>query len=334
MRLQGSGTTTFGRLLMLVAAATLLLAGCGHKASANPKVFRVRAGDNDAQDKNIAVEMFMPQAITVTVATQVVFVVPGPEPHTVTFVPEGQKVPAPNAPGALDPKPPVGFYDGRSLISSGLQPTGSKPGVFRVMFSEVGTFNFVDVIHPAMTGTVTVVAKGQKADTPKTLATRGKAELAKWLAEGRAAKKALIAQAPKSTRNPDGTTTWTISMGVSTQHTDVLAFHPTPAAIKPGDHVTFVNDTAVPHTASFAGTKSLPTNPQSPEAMKPAPGKSPQNLNPTDFFNTGWLPPVTPGSTPPLAARSFTFIVQQAGTYNYVCLLHQGSNMTGSIQAG
>jgi plastocyanin len=68
--------------------------------------------------------------------------------------------------------------------------------------------------------------------------------------------------------------------------------------------------------------------------MAAAPGKSPQTLNATDFFNTGWLPPnAPPGAGPPEAARSFTFTVPAAGTYAYVCILHSPSGMAGTIQA-
>lgn len=140
--------------------------------------------------------------------------------------------------------------------------------------------------------------------------------------------------AREAVKNSDGTTTHYVEMGTSTQNTDILAFQPLQAAIKAGDKVVFVNNSASPHTSSFAGTKQLPQNPESPEAKNVAPGKSPQTLNATDFFNTGRLPPnAPPGAGPPEAARSFTFNVPTAGTYAYVCLPHAPSGMAGTIQA-
>ncbi|HEX4528138.1 MAG TPA: hypothetical protein VIA11_01895, partial [Acidimicrobiia bacterium] len=44
-----------------------------------------------------------------------------------------------------------------------------------------------------------------------------------------------------------------VKLGASTAHTDVLAFAPTPKNVKAGDHVTFVNNSSAPHTASFGG---------------------------------------------------------------------------------
>ena len=68
--------------------------------------------------------------------------------------------------------------------------------------------------------------------------------------------------------------------------------------------------------------------------MAPAPGKSPQTLNATDVFNTGWLPPnAPPGAGPPAAVRSFSFKVPAAGSYSYVCLLHAPSGMGGTLKA-
>ncbi len=219
-------------------------------------------------------------------------------------------------------------------FSSTLGPTGPAPATYSVSFPKPGTFTYYCLIHPGMAGTVNVVSDAAKAESQAAADRQANAEKAKWLAEGRAAKQRLVATPPTKSSNPDGSTTWTVQMGTGTAHTAVLAFQPVNADVKPGDHVTFLNDSNEPHTASFPGSKTLPQNPESPEAMAPAPGKSPQTLNATDLFSTGWLPPnAPPGQGPPAAARSFTFVVRQPGTYNYVCLLHSPSGMAGSIKA-
>jgi len=239
--------------------------------------------------------------------------------------PEGQKL--------FAPTPPTGSYDGKSLVNSGLVPLGPQAAPpFKLKFDTPGSYKYACVIHPQMTGTVTVVATGTKADTQADVQSRGDSEMNQWLTEGRAAKKAMTDKAPAKTTNADGTTTWTIEMGTSTPHTDVLAFAPVPAAVKAKDKVVFVNNSAAPHTASFAGKQSLPQNPTDPAVNAPKPGPSPQTLNATDFINTGLLPPnAPPGQAPPLAARSFTFTVPASGQYAYVCLLHVSSGMAGVI---
>jgi plastocyanin len=234
----------------------------------------------------------------------------------------------------LHAKSTSGAYDGTQTYSSTIIPTGPNPETYSISFPKAGTFKYQCLIHPGMSGTVNVVANAASAEAQSVIDARAKTEQAQWLAEGRAAKKTLVDAPVAKTANADGTTTWTLQMGAGTAHTAVLAFQPPNAAIKAGDKVTFVNNSFEPHTATFKGTKQLPANPESPEAMAASPGKSPQTLNATDLFNSGWLPPNSPpGQGPPEAVRSFTFVVRAAGTYSYVCLLHAPSGMGGTLTA-
>lgn len=328
----------------VVATAVLGLVACG---SDNKKTssgqsggqggeISLRAGLNDPKDVTVAVLAFLPQAITVPAGTTVSWALTGPEPHSVSFFPPGQTPPAPGSDTSLfAPKPAAnGAYDGKSLVSSGLLPQGPAAAPpFKLRFDNAGTFTYNCVIHPQMVGTVKVVDKGAKGDTQADVTSRGDSELQQWTTEGEAAKAKMASAPVASQKNADGTTTWTVEMGSSTPHTDVLSFAPVTAAIKPNDKVTFVNNSSAPHTASFAGKQALPQDPESPEAQQPAKGPSPQTLNNTDLFNTGVLPPnAPPGSAPPLAVRSFTFMVPTAGDYNYVCIFHIGSGMAGVVK--
>ncbi|MCU1346653.1 MAG: hypothetical protein JWL70_2919 [Acidimicrobiia bacterium] len=298
----------------------------------------VQTGINDPKDPNVAVLQYMPAKVTVPVNTPVRWTWAGTiEPHSVTFLAPGVKLPPPGSDTSwFVPKPATGAYDGTTTASSGLLPLGPAPvKPLEMTFSKPGTYSYVCVIHPNMQGTVEVVDATAKVDTAQEVAQRRVTEEAQWLAEGRAIKAKLAATPVKSAPNPNGTTTWTVLMGASGPHTDVLAFSPTPAGVKKGDTVTFLNNSGAPHTASFFGTGAeVITNPIDPRVDKPAPGASPQTLSPAGFFNTGLLPPdAPPGSGPPEAARSFTFKVDQAGTYSYVCILHSPSSMIGRIVA-
>lgn len=326
-----------------VLIASTALVGCskdkktatnGGGAQAAPEQVSVVAGINDPQDPNIAVLQYMPQSVTIAAGKTVEWRITGPEPHSVTFTADGK--PPPTADQSLfPPKPPAGPYDGKTLVSSGLVPLGpGAPAPFKMVFPTPGTFTYYCVIHPNMTGTVTVVDAKGKFDTQQQVTDRGNAEQAQWLDEGRAAKKKLVETPATVEKAADGTSTYKLLMGASTPHTDVLAFTPPPANLKAGDKVTFVNTSEAPHTASFAGKTTLPQDPTSPAVEKAAPGPSPQTLNATDFFNTGVLPPNAgpPGSIPPEAARSYTYVVKTAGTYTFVCLLHAPSGMAGSLK--
>lgn len=315
-----------------LAAAAALAACGGDDASTSPTVL---AGLSDRQDPTIAVLEYLPASVTVTAGSTVEWRISGPVSHSVTFFPRGQPQPAPGSDASLfAPTPFPGAFDGTTLVSSGVIPL--EPGTvapFEVTFPTAGAYTYRCLVHPLMTGTVNVVGPGGDADTPAEIRSRADAELGRWLEEGREAKRALERTSPRSERAPDGITTWRIEMGATTEHTDVLAFVPSAAEVRPNDRVVFVNDTAAPHTATFAGPTQLPQDPASPQVAAPAPGPPPQALDAGGFFNTGILPPNVPaGSGPPEAARSFTFVVPAAGTYSYVCVLHRASGMAGSIK--
>lgn len=325
-------STVAGRAILSSVVLMLVLAACGNGGGAGGKDRKLRAGMNDPNDKNIALMVFLPAESTVEVGAKVTWSFPGPEPHTVTFVPPGAKQPLPSDPDATKVFPATGSYDGTTKVSSGLIGF-PNPADFSLTFSKAGSYTYYCAVHPRMIGKLKVVAAGAKVESARDARKRANGERDKYLAEGRGAKQRYIGTPPKQTKNSDGSTTWTVEMGVSTEHTDVFAFQPVPANIKKGDRVVFVNNSAAPHTASFAGTKTMPQDPESAEA-KNATGKSPLTLNATDFFNTGWLPPnAPPGQGPPLVARSFAFEVPAAGTYAYVCILHVGSGHSGSVVA-
>ena len=306
------------------------------KGVVTPEAVTIRAGVSDPAHSQIAVLQFMPAKATVSVGQKVRWSWDeSKEPHSVTFFPPGQSAPDPGSDTALfAPTPPTGAYDGTTLVNSGLVPQGPQaPPPFEMTFAKAGTYSYQCVIHPQMAGTI-VVAAGDAGETAAAVTTRGDQEKGQWLAEGNEAFQKMMAAAPAQTKNKDGSTTWTVEMGSSTPHTDILAFAPVPAAVKHGDKVTFVNNSMAPHTASFFNQTPPIQNPEDPAAQKAAPGASPQKLNAKDFFNTGVLPPnAPPGAGPPVAARSFTFSVPAAGEYQYICIFHAPSGMAGSIKA-
>lgn len=321
----------------IVAIGALPAVACA--ATTTSSGVTVQAGVNAPKDPNIAVLQYMPAKITVKVGAAVTWSWKRAiEPHSVTFLAPGQVLPPPGSDTSLfAPTPPTGAYDGTSFVSSGLQPLGpaaAKP--FKMTFGTAGRFSYYCVIHPGMVGQVNVVSSG-KTDTKKTAAKRGATEAKRWIKEGTAAKKKLVSTKHHSTGNSEGTRTWTIQMGASTEHTDILAFAPTPKKIHAGDHVKFLNNSTAPHTGTFVGKQPPITNPVGPQTDDPAPGPSPQTLNTTDLFNTGLVPPnASAGPTspaPPKAVRSYTYIVPDKGKYPYYCILHTLSGMGGTIRA-
>ncbi|MFN8027628.1 MAG: plastocyanin/azurin family copper-binding protein [Acidimicrobiia bacterium] len=331
----------FRRSIALVALACAALAAgvlapvtaSAHDASEAPAELKLRAGLNDPKDPNIAVLEFLPEKISVVPGEKVTWLIDGPEPHSVTFVPAGSPVPnVETDPSLFGPSGTPTDYDGTTTVNSGVLPlpTQTSGATFTMTFTTAGQYTYYCVLHPDMTGSLTV--GGDDINTQAETNAAAAKQRTKYLAEGRAAKKKLSATKPKGTKNSSGGTDWTVQMGASTAHTDVLAFAPTPAKVKAGDSVTFVNNSKAPHTASFGGSL-VPQNPLAPEVQQPQPGPSPQTLASGVYLNTGWLPPNTGSSGAPLAARSYTYDVSDPGTYEYVCVLHLPSGMAAEIDA-
>ena len=319
-------------LTALVVPGAPAIASTPHAVAAPSEVSLV-AGINDTKDPNIAVLEFLPAKAKVAKGTTVTWEFAGPESHSVTFVPPGTTVPPSSEtdPSLISPKPATGPYDGSTLVSSGVLPLGQATQVqkFSMSFGRTGTYTYYCVLHPNMVGTLQVTDDTQ--DSQQKITKTGNQEKAKYLKEGVAAKQKLTSATPKPTKNADGSTTYTVEMGASTPHTDVLAFAPSPGSVKAGDHVTFVNNSSAPHTASFGGSL-VPTIPILPEVQNAVPGPSPQTLAQGAYLNTGWLPPKTKQG-PTKAARSYTYDVPTPGQYQYVCVLHLASGMAAEIDA-
>jgi plastocyanin len=327
-----------GAAAALVVAVGMLPGVAGAAETTDAAGVTIRAGTNAKKDPTVAVLEYLPQKVTVKVDTPVTWSWKGTiEPHSVTFLQPGQKLPPPGSdPALFAPTPPTGPYDGTTFVNSGLQPAGNAaPAPFTMTFAKTGKFQYFCVIHPNMVGQVNVVDSG-RTDSAKAVKAAGAAQAKKWVKEGIAAHKKLVKTANRSTKGADGTRTWAIQMGATTKHTDVLAFAPTPKRIKAGDSIKFVNNSGAPHTGTFAGEQPPITNPVGPQTDNPSPGPSPQTLNTTDLFNTGLLPPKVPsepgGAPPPKAARSYTYKVPDKGTYPYYCILHTLSGMAGELR--
>jgi plastocyanin len=143
-------------------------------------------------------------------------------------MPPGKRPPADASDLSLFlPSPARGPIDGSTLVNTGLQPLGpAAPPPFQTTFTKSGTFTYDCVIHPNMTGTVTVKAAGAEVDWARAV----KARRAKQT----------------SRRTSHGRTRWTVPMGTSTRHADILASSPTPRKVKRGDAVRFVNASHAP----------------------------------------------------------------------------------------
>ncbi len=166
-------------------------------------------------------------------------------------------------------------------------------------------------------------------------------------AQGNTERDALIAQGLtaeagfklSSAKLTDGSTNWGATVGGygdALGQADISRFTPGNIKVNVGDTVTWTNDTLTPHTVTFfSGTPDIPLitpvpvsggGPpflaSTPAALLPAGGPT---YDGTGYTNSGFIGKgVGPTTT---FALKFT----KAGTYQYICHIHDTEGMLGTI---
>jgi plastocyanin len=251
-------------------------------------------------------------------------------------------------------------------ISLSGPPGPPAPFVVKVT-APAGTYVFHCRVHSWMQGTLNVVAPGSPGVTTAASAdAAAAAQATDDVAAGMAAETA--ASTAGQHKNANGTTTWTLTLGTSDPagHVAVLDMLPRKVTIKKGDTVVWrPRDRNEPHTVTFPqdqNTDAVPMCEASGGKDTPAiptvtPPQSPFdfgcNGHPADEFEFGGgngvnhvTSPHTvsdsglvayrtvaagydmPASTT-LSSWSVRFTGARAGTYHYVCQIHDG--MEGDI---
>lgn len=340
-------------------SAALLLGLAASAASARTLVAPASAGPPQATHvKLLDLDGFFPRALKIHVGDSVSWRINGL--HTVTFVPKGQAPPPFIVPATTNPitgkfdaaglpfwfngqpnlviNPAAGApsggttYSGGSL-NSGVSFSGSK-APFKVKFTRAGTFKYYCLVHPGMTGVVSVLPKTKRV--PSAAADR---------ATGKSQARAAIRQARKlaKVKPPTNTVLAGHDGGGSVAW---LRFFPQNLKIKAGTTVNFaVSSKNEIHTITVgpsAYTRAIEnsfTTPQPNPSGPPTVVLNPLGAYPSDppplppftganhgngFENSGIL---AGGGGPNPASTKITFT--KPGVYRYECVVHPG--MDGTI---
>jgi plastocyanin len=293
---------------------------------------------------------FYPETITINAGDTVVWKLNSAEFHTVTFLAPGEQAPAFLTPEGGDSQrlianPEVAYpsggptYDGTTYVNSGLlQRAPGQPQEFQLTFTTPGDFAYLCLVHSMMKGHVIVQDAG--AAYPKTQA-QYDAEAQAQLAADTAASKAMEAAAltPTSKPGPNGTTIHQVKVGAGDGTMAWMRFGPTDLTVHVGDTVEWVqNDVETPHTVTFTSGQAEPQDilvePQAsgppklvfnPVAAAPAGGGT---YSGTGFFSSGLLPGT---KAPDPGPRNYSLVFDTPGKYEYICILHDGMGMDGTI---
>ncbi len=279
-----------------------------HGDQLGPQTWTVLAG-NESRNQAIQSMAFLPKDIYVNAGDTVIWLANSAELHTVTFLPPGEPL------MAFNPADPTQLflvggtsYDGTSYYNSGLLANVSDTGFpvsasYSLQFPAAGDFTYYCIVHGTiMKGTVHVAKDG----TPYPYSHNDYKKQANTEAQ------AIL---------KDGRKLWHATSELADAHhvyagaddgtAMVMRFLQPTVRVHVGESVTFTNNgMAAPHTVTF-GTE--PANAFIPSG-------DPMMFTGGDL-NSGLM---LPGST-------FTVTFHKAGTFNYICALHDYMGMVGKV---
>lgn len=242
-------------------------------------------------------------------------------------------------------------YDGTATLNSGALPTnGQGHFVVRLDVAPGTTVRFLCLIHPGMSGSVTVAGSRVPRTPLAAIHQRGNRQAA---ADTRAALAAERKADHAAVRhNPDGSRTVALTAGTAAPHVEVAEMLPRAVHLRPGDQVRWRTRTRVDiHTVTFPrGTdhaEALPPVCETPAGDVPAGPPppcggdpsllelhfNPQPVGPTTVpspatvASSGILgPPGAPSGLPSRYRLSFP----NRGTFAYFCHVHE-HGMVGTL---
>lgn len=325
---------------VLIVTAVMVTARLG-TAQPAPTAWKVLIG-GETPDHAIQVNDYFPRTITVNEGDSITWTKATLQPHTVHFL-SGAKPPAiglPQGDGRVLFNPlvrnPQGgpTYDGTGIAASGwlVEEKGLQ---YSLTFTRAGTYKYLCILHPGMSGTVVVLPRGAKV--PTTQAEYDEAA-ARQVAPALDLGKRLLASGTPSVRKAARGTEYGIFLKSSSAvHVNFLRFAPETITVKVGDTVRWeTRDTIDPHTVTFAGLDQVPPW-EIFEAQSQGPPKVYRNIKAAapaggsihegnGFYGSGRLAPL---GTPGPVAYSLTFT--KPGTYTYWCAIHVPEGMRGTV---
>lgn len=293
-------------------AALLLPAALAGPAMASDdddaRTWTVQVG-SETPNKAIQGMSFLPKNIYVNAGDTVKWVANSAEIHTVTFLAKGKKL------KEFDPFNPAELlqrgrhsYDGKSYYNSGVMSNVRDSGFpavkrYSLVFPHTGNFTYYCLVHgKAMKGTVHVRRDDTSYPfTQKQYDRHSRAVERAIVRDGHALERIAEHQAGKHK----------VIEGADDGVAMVMRFFKPTIVIHVGEKVTFVNNgMGAPHTVTFG---KEPANPFA------------KTGNPAHFTGGNLSSGVQGPDT------KFTVTFKKAGTFKYICALHDFMGMVGKV---
>jgi plastocyanin len=272
------------------------------------------------------------------------------EPHTVTFLADGEAQNRP--PFFMAPfKPSPATFDGSTSVSStGNTASIAKGNKFRVFFPTAGDFKLVCLFHENMTGVVHVLPFGTPLPHNQDFYDRQAADQRRDLLSDRDGRlvhgdhrehgECAASDSLKARLITAGIGEISATPG-GTQTLSVMRFIDNNIQIRAGDTVEWTNqDPVTPHTVTF-GTEPKSQDLPSPSANPPTLFVDPEGVlhavinSPGDSVNSGFLMATLQDQTgnkqTPIGFTRFRITFPNPGVFPYICGLHDILGMTGTV---
>ena len=286
----------------------------------------VGAESNDLGRQGLA---FLPNEIWIHAGDSITWTVEAAEPHTVTFLTDGQKRPPFNV-GCPGFSTGSAIFDGSSCITSGLLFKDAK---LTVTFPVAGNFKLVCLVHTDMTGIVHVLDLSQPLPHDQEFYDR----LAQT--EGTALVADRDVAMPKHEHSPNGVAVGggeIVATGAGSDTLSVMRFSDPVITVRTGDTVEWTNeDSTTAHTVTFGTEPQNPVPPSSNVTIDPDGARHGVLNSTSDSVHSGFLL-AGPQDRVGLAQASpgvtrFRVTFSKPGMYPYICALHDGLGMKGKV---
>jgi len=270
---------------------------------------------SESRDMAIQGMRFLPGRITIDAGDSVTWMANSTEIHTVTFLKNDAPLPPKREFNLQTDVIPAGghVYDGHSYYNSGLMTKMTSsgllpPGVpliqkYRLTFPKPGTFTYWCLVHGVMMKGVIHVQRhdARYPHTQRWYDSQARAEARALRADGLRLEARMLRSAGRHQ----------VWAGAEDSKVSVMRFLPATVTVHVGQSVTWTNPGKVtPHTVTFG------KEPPPPAVFTYLPSAKYSGGNLSSF--------ISPGQT-------FKVTFNKAGTYHYVCALHDTMGMVGRV---
>lgn len=298
-------------------------------------------------DKGHQALAFLPNEIWIHAGENITWHFDVDEIHTVTFLRANQPRPffAGGCPG-FSTSPAT--FDGSTCVTT---PPLVRGDAFTVMFPTAGNFKLVCLVHENMSGVVHVLASNQPLPHDQAFYDRAAEEHGRELLaeaddnhhDAKTSDAPAVAKTDDNGRREDNTgpvsagTGEVLATAGGSDSVSVVRFQKDPTQIRAGQTVEWTNlDPVLPHTITFGAEPQGNPIPPSPNVTVDADGARHAVVTSTsDNVHSGFIvgAPQERLGLPqaPLGVTRFRITFPNAGTFPYICALHDELGMTGTV---